>query len=134
MNYFQVPSGCFFFPFFQWLGNFQPLWRPLDILSRLFSWIVPFTRWSGLTQAGLSQVCMTIGLLVSKPSVMCFIYLCARHCLPSKPNKPYPLLSVFAFQSQQSSVTATLEKNRSIGSVFLRPISKIYNKELEMSN
>jgi hypothetical protein len=41
---------------------------------------------------------------------------------------------VFAFQSQQSSVTATLEKNRSIGSVFLRPISKIYNKELEMSN
>ena len=104
---------------------------PLVSLSKLFSWTVPLTKCAGLTQQGLSQVCMTIGLLLSKPLCMSWEYLCARHCLPSNWNKPYPSESNPAVHNQQEFVLLTLEKNRVIGSDLSLAISKLYMKNIK---
>lgn len=104
------------------------LCRPFFCLSKLFSKTVPLTKCDGLTHAGLSQVCITIGLAESNPLYINCENLCARHCLPSNWNRPYPSESVFPVHIQQESVFKTFDKKRISGSDFFLPISKLYIK------
>ena len=85
----------------------------LSRLSSLFSFIVAFFKCSGFTQRGLSQRCITTGLVESNPLVIDIEKRCALHCLGPIPIKPYPSLSKPPIHSQQVSVLRTLDQNLS---------------------
>jgi len=125
--YLKEPLACLRLPFVPDTA------RPLRTLSVMLSWLVPLTKWLGLTQAGLSQVCITIGLSTERPSVMCIIKRWALHCLPFNWNKPYPSLSCIENSQQPFGCLTILEKNRLIGSDLGLAIITVYDTKSEMS-
>lgn len=100
-------------PFLDPMLGLRNLDRPLEIMSLVFNNIVPHSRCSGFTQAGLSHLCKTIIPSGMGPWYNSYETLCANFFgkVPLGRIMPYPWLFLLPFHTQQKSVFMNLDKN-----------------------
>lgn len=112
---------------FRWPAGCQTPRRPFSSMSRMLSRLVPSIRWSGRTQGGLSQRCITARPDGTGPKWSAHEARCAGVGLvPHPPTRkcPYPNRAVAPVQTQHSPLRSTLAQNRSstgrgLGPVFM---------------